>query len=293
MSRLFCFGLGFTAQALAHRVHAAGWDVAGTVRSPAGADTLDGRGWRGLMFDGQTVSADVRDAVQAATHLVVSIPPQEAGDPVLQALGDIVRQAPALRWIGYLSTVGVYGNTHGDWVDEASPVSGDLDRTRWRIDAERAWLSLQPGSGAGVQVFRLAGIYGPGRSALDSLRSGRAQRIVKPGQVFNRIHVEDIASVLIAGMAGRGSHDIYNVADHEPAPPQDVITFGAELLGMSAPPEIAFEGAQLSPMARSFYEANRRVSNARLAGDLQVRLSYPNYRDGLRAILAAERQTPD
>lgn len=293
MSRLLCLGMGFTAQVLARRVLAGGWHVAGTARSQSGVADLEAGGFRGLAFDGETVSPELVAEVRSATHIVTSIPPQDAGDPVLLALGGEIRAAQQPKWIGYLSTVGVYGNTHGEWVDEASPVSGDFDRTRWRIAAETAWLELNAKSGNRVQIFRLAGIYGPGRSALDSLRSGRAQRIVKPGQVFNRIHVDDIASVLLAAMAGRGVHDIYNVADHEPAPPQDVITFAADLIGVAAPPEIAFDDAELSPMARSFYEANRRVSNARLAGDLNVRLRYPNYRDGLRAILEGERRSLD
>lgn len=293
MSRLLCLGMGFTAQALARRVLDAGGQVAGTARSQSGVADLEAKGFRALAFDGATASSELIAEVRSATHIVTSIPPQEAGDPVLLALGEDVLATPPPKWVGYLSTVGVYGNTHGDWVDEASPVSGDLDRTRWRIAAENSWLELNSTSGTRVQVFRLAGIYGPGRSALDSLRSGRAQRIVKPGQVFNRIHVDDIASVLLAAMAGRGVHDIYNVADHEPAPPQDVISFAAELIGVEPPREIAFDEAQLSPMARSFYEANRRVSNARLAGDLNVRLRYPNYRDGLRAILESERRSPD
>lgn len=293
MSRLLCLGMGFTAQALARRVLGAGWHVTGTARSQSGVADLEAKGFRGLVFDGDVASPELLAEIAAATHVVTSIPPQEAGDPVLLALGDALSAARAARWVGYLSTVGVYGNTHGGWVDEASPVSGDFDRTRWRIAAETSWLELNSIPGIRVQVFRLAGIYGPGRSALDSVRSGRAQRVVKPGQVFNRIHVDDIASVLLAAMAGRGTHDIYNVADHEPAPPQDVITFAAELAGVVPPPEIDFDEARLSPMARSFYEANRRVSNARLAGDLGVRLRYPNYRDGLRAILESERSPPD
>lgn len=293
MSRLFCLGMGFTAQAAARRMRASGWEVGGTARSADAVARLIASGFRGLLFDGVTAGDDVVAEVRRATHVVVSIPPQESGDPVITALGETLRASPSLKWIGYLSTVGVYGNTHGDWVDEASDVSGDFDRTRWRIAAERGWLAEPPTPAVRVQVFRLAGIYGPGRSAFDSLRSGRAQRIVKPGQVFNRVHVSDIAAVLDAAMRGRGSHDIYNVADHEPAPPQDVITYAAELLGVDPPPEIDFEQAQLSPMARSFYEANRRVSNARLAGDLGVRLQYPTYREGLRGILTDEAQTPE
>jgi nucleoside-diphosphate-sugar epimerase len=287
MSRLFCFGLGYTARALARPLMEAGWLVAGTARTQDGAASLRREGFKAFVFDGDTVDSGIADALALATHVVTSAPPDERGDPVLRVYGSALSSAASLAWAGYLSTVGVYGNTFGGWVDEASDVSGDFDRTRWRIEAERDWLARLTGPGRQAQIFRLAGIYGPGRSAFDSLRSGRAQRIVKPGQVFNRIHVDDIARVLAAAMSGRGVHDVYNVADDEPAPPQDVITYAAELIGVPPPPEIVFADATLSPMARSFYESNRRVSNARLKGDLGVALRYPNYREGLRGILAA------
>lgn len=286
MSRLFCFGLGYTASALARPLMDAGWHVAGTARTPDGAASLRGQGFEAYIFDGESGDPAIADAVASATHVLTSAPPDERGDAVLRVYGGALSSAAGLTWAGYLSTVGVYGNTFGGWVDEASDVSGDFDRTRWRIEAERDWLAKLTVPGRQAQIFRLAGIYGPGRSAFDSLRSGRAQRIIKPGQVFNRIHVDDIARVLAAAMSGRGEHDVYNVADDEPAPPQDVITYAAELIGVPAPPEIAYADATLSPMARSFYESNRRVSNARLKGDLGVVLRYPNYREGLRGILA-------
>jgi nucleoside-diphosphate-sugar epimerase len=287
MSHLFCFGLGYTAQALARPLLQAGWHVGGTARSVEAVAKLRAAGFDAYVFDGETHVDAVQAALGDATHVLTSAPPDARGDPVLRVYGSDLLAVPQLRWAGYLSTVGVYGNTHGGWVDEASDVSGDFDRTRWRIAAERSWLDTLRSAERQAQVFRLAGIYGPGRSAFDSLRSGRAQRIVKPGQVFNRIHVDDIARIVAAAMSGRGAHDIYNVADDEPAPPQDVITYAADLIGMTPPAEIAFEDAPLSPMARSFYESNRRVSNARLKGDLGVELRYPNYRDGLRGILAA------
>ena len=286
MSRLFCFGLGYTARALARPLMEAGWLVAGTARTPDGAASLRGQGFEAYVFDGETGDPAIAGAVASATHVLTSAPPDERGDAVLRVYGGALGSAAGLTWAGYLSTVGVYGNTFGVWVDEASDVSGDFDRTRWRIEAEQDWLQKLTAPGRQAQIFRLAGIYGPGRSAFDSLRSGRAQRIIKPGQVFNRIHVDDIARVLAAAMSGRGVHDVYNVADDEPAPPQDVITYAAELIGVPAPPEIAYADATLSAMARSFYESNRRVSNARLKGDLGVVLRYPNYREGLRGILA-------
>lgn len=287
MSHLFCFGLGYTANVLALELRRRGWLVSGTARSPSGVQDLQTSGFDGVLFDGQHASQDVAARLATATHVLTSIPPDEHGDAVLRIHGVDLASAPHITWIGYLSTVGVYGNTHGAWVDEHSEVSGDYDRTRWRIGAEQAWLGLAQPRLRRTQIFRLAGIYGPGRSALDSLRAGRAQRIVKPGQVFNRIHVADIALALAAAMAGRGAHSVYNVTDDEPAPPQDVVTYAAELLRQPPPPEIDFADAQLSPMARSFYEANRRVSNARMKGDLGLHLVYPNYRDGLRAILAS------
>ena len=289
MNRLFCFGLGYTAQALARGLRQAGWPVAGTATTRDGAEELARRGFEGLLFDGSAPGHAIARAVADATHILVSVAPDEAGDPVLRHHAADLNAAQKLRWIGYLSTVGVYGDTQGGWVDEDSEAAGDFDRTRWRIKAEADWLELGARLGVRTQVFRLAGIYGPGRSALDSVRAGRAQRIIKPGQVFNRIHVDDIAHALAAAMAGRGAHSIYNVADDEPAPPQDVIAFAAELLGVPPPPEIAFHDAQLSPMARSFYELNRRVSNARLKGDLGVHLAYPNYRNGLQAIAALQQ----
>lgn len=291
MKRLFCFGLGYTADTLARALlRIGGWAVTGTARSAAGADALARSGYEGLIFDGSAEFSrnDINKSIAAATHVLVSIAPDADLDPVMRQFREELARAAPLTWIGYLSTVGVYGNTQGGWVDEDSDVSGVFDRTRWRIAAEAEWLEFGRQTGKQVRVFRLAGIYGPGRSAFDSLRSGRAQRIVKPGQVFNRIHVDDIARALAAAMAGRGAHAIYNVSDDEPAPPQDVIAYAAELAGIEPPPEIDYADAQLSPMARSFYEANRRVSNARLKGDLGVRLAYPTYRDGLRAIAELE-----
>lgn len=287
MSKLFCFGFGFSAEALARRLPGR-WHVSGTARSAERVTELKRRGFDALVWAGLSHDADVAAALRDATHVLVSAPPQAEGDAALLHFAKDLAQADALRWVGYLSTVGVYAETGGGWVDETSPVSGDLDRAHWRLDAERDWLALGKTSGKRVQVFRLAGIYGPGRSAFDSIRAGRAQRIIKPGQVFNRIHVDDIGQTLAAAMAGRGRHDIYNVTDDEPAPPQDLVAYAAELMGVEPPPEVAFKDAVLTPMARSFYEANRRVSNARIKGDLNVRLAHPNYRDGLRAIAAGE-----
>jgi nucleoside-diphosphate-sugar epimerase len=194
-----------------------------------------------------------------------------------------------LRWIGYLSTIGVYGDTGGQWVDEQTLPHPGSERARRRLVAESDWAAFARAHAKPVQIFRLGGIYGPGRSAVDDLRDGTARRIVKPGQVFNRIHVEDIALVLAAAAAGRGSHTLYNVVDDEPAPPQDVVACAARLMGIAPPPEIAFDDAPLTPMGRSFYMANRRIRNRRLHDDLGVTLTFPSYREGLAGILADAR----
>ncbi|KUO55094.1 MAG: NAD(P)-dependent oxidoreductase [Alphaproteobacteria bacterium BRH_c36] len=289
MKHVVCFGFGFSAQALAPRLKAQGWRVSGTSRSAEGAAKIRTAGFEAVIFDGATASEGVRDALATATHIVVSAPPGEVGDPVLiQHLADIA-SARQLEWIGYLSTVGVYGDRNGAWVDETTPEAPQTQRSRRRLEAERDWLALDGQQGAGkprVQVFRLAGIYGPGRSAVDQVLSGRARRIIKPGQVFNRIHVEDIANTLEAAIARGGNHAVYNVADDEPAPPQDVIGYAAELLGLPPPPAVAFENAELTPMARSFYAEVKRVRNDLLKTDLGVQLRYPTYRDGLAEIVA-------
>jgi nucleoside-diphosphate-sugar epimerase len=285
MSRLFCFGLGYSARCLAGRLAADGWHVSGTARTPAGAKAIAAQGFTPFVFDGSAPGAGIGDALREATHVLVSAPPGADGDPVLCQHAADIAQAPSLHWIGYLSTVGVYGDHQGDWVDEATPPNPVSERSRHRVAAEEAWLALGADAGISVQIFRLAGIYGPGRSAIDRLRAGTAQRIIKPRQVFNRIHVADIAEILHASLAGRGEHQVYNVADDEPAPPQDVITYAAELLQMPPPPEIAFENARLSVMAKSFYVENKRISNARVRRDLGLDLKYPNYRLGLQAIL--------
>jgi nucleoside-diphosphate-sugar epimerase len=219
------------------------------------------------------------------THLLSSVPPDAQGDPVIAAhRAEIDAVAPSLAWIGYLSTTGVYGDRAGGWVDEASALRPSGERGRRRLAAELQWLSLkQP-----AHLFRLAGIYGPGSSALDTVREGRARRVVKAGQVFSRIHVEDIAQVLEASIKRPNPGAAYNVCDDDAAAPADVVTFACALLNVAPPPEVPFAQADLSPMARSFYDDNKRVSNTRIKRELGVALRYPSYRDGLPAILAAE-----
>ncbi len=285
LSHLFCFGYGYCAQALAARLAGAGWRLTGTATTAQGTRRLEAQGHGALLFDGSGPGGGVGEALQSATHVLVSAPPDEAGDLVLRHHAHDLAGSP-VGWIGYLSTVGVYGDRQGGWVDESDAPRPLSQRSRQRLAAEEAWTAFAERTGKRVQIFRLAGIYGPGRCAIDGLRRGTAHRIIKPDQVFNRIHVDDIASVLAVAAGGAGRHVLYNVADDEPAPPQDVVAYAAELIGVPPPPEIPFENARLSPMAASFYAENKRVRNDRLKQDLGLSLAYPTYRDGLRAIAA-------
>jgi nucleoside-diphosphate-sugar epimerase len=283
-ARLFCFGLGYTALALARALAGEGWRVAGTTRSIEKQRHLRALGIEAHLFERGRPLDDPSAALEGTTHLLTSIAPDETGEPVLDHhLADLERVA-TLEWAGYLGTTGVYGDRGGEWVSEADPVAPSMPRTRRRVLAEGRWLA----SGLPVHIFRLAGIYGPGRgrNALEAVRAGMARRIVKPGQMFGRVHVDDIVQVLRASIARPNPCAIYNVADNEPAPPQDVIAFACELLGVAPPPEVPFEEADLSPMARSFYGENRRIDNRRIKEELGVRLRHPGFREGLRAILA-------
>jgi nucleoside-diphosphate-sugar epimerase len=237
-----------------------------------------------FVFDPPAIDPATKDRVASATRLLISIPPDASGDPVLAHFAEAIASAPLLEHIVYLSTVGVYGDAGGAWIDESAPTDPNSVRNRARVIAEQAWLALGERTGNKITILRLAGIYGPGRNALVNLREGKARRIVKAGQVFNRIHVEDIARPIAAAFAPSAPSGIFNVADDEPAPPQDVIAYAAELLGTKPPPEIPFESAALTPMARSFYSSNRRVANRRVKEELGVRLAYPTYREGLRAL---------
>jgi hypothetical protein len=286
-SHLFCFGLGYTALALGRRLAASGWVVTGTCRITERQALLRESGFSAVLFDhNRPVDAS---ALNGATHLLVSVPPDAAGDPVLaQHGGDIGTLAGQLSWLGYLSTTGVYGDRGGGWVDETAQLLPTGERGRRRFTAEQGWLRLWRDRGAPVHIFRLAAIYGPGHSALDALRAGTAKRIDKPGQVFSRIHVEDLANVLIASMERPRPGAVYNVCDDNPAPPAAIVTHAAELLGIEPPPLVPLEAAGLSPMARSFYDDNKRVANHLIKTELGVTLRYPDYRTGLAAILAEE-----
>ena len=285
MNRLFIFGLGYSASAVGMLLREKGWQVSGTVRAPAKLETAKAQGFTPLLFSDE---AGIGEALQRATHCLVSVPPSELGDPVLAVYGlQVVRAAPELRWLGYLSTIGVYGDLGGAWADEDTPAHPDTPRGQARLEAEAAWSALARERCLPLDIIRLAGIYGPGRSPIERIQAGDARRIVKPGQVFNRIHVDDIAQTVAAAIfqqrAGAGMR-LFNVADDEPAPPQDVILYAAELLGAPPPPEIPFEAAELSPMARSFYTGNKRMRNDKIKRELGVTLKYPTYREGLRAL---------
>lgn len=279
---LLSFGHGFVAQALARRLIADGWTVYGTTRNPSKVSDLRSDSVKPLVW-GQD---DIGAVISRATHILSSVAPDEQGDPVLAAFGgEIARAAPNFAWAGYLSTTGVYGDHGGGWVDESTPLTPTTRRGTRRVDAENAWRAIP---GLPLHIFRLAGIYGPGRSAFDRLRDGTARRIIKPGQVFSRTHVDDIAQVLAASIARPNPGAAYNVCDDDPAPPQDVIEEAARLIGVPVPPEVPFEQADLGPMAQSFYSESKRVSNDRIKDELGVTLLYPTYREGLRAILEAE-----
>jgi nucleoside-diphosphate-sugar epimerase len=276
---LFCFGLGYSARYLADRLLARGWRISGTCRSPEKQQALAGRGITAHLFDRDHPVHNLTELLRGVTDLLSSVPPDGAGDPVIDLhRHDLAQAASHLSWIGYLSTTGVYGDRDGAWVDETSTLTPSGERGRRRLQAEQAWLSLpQP-----AHLFRLAGIYGPGSSALDTVREGKARRVVKPGQVFSRIHVADIAAVLEASMAQPRPGAAYNVCDDDPAPPADVVTYACELLGVVPPPLVPYESADLSPMARSFYDDNKRVRNDLIKQELGVSLAFPSYRVGLK-----------
>ncbi|MCI4646106.1 MAG: SDR family NAD(P)-dependent oxidoreductase [Hyphomonadaceae bacterium] len=273
---LFCFGLGDTAQYLARVCSAKGWAVGGTVRTAQKAAALGKRGWDVRVFEGAREVSPPQ-----GSDWLISIPPDEKGCPAFHAAAE---RAETARSITYLSTTGVYGDLDGGWAFEWTPVNPASERAIQRVKAESQWCGVR----ARVALARLPGIYGPGRSALDRVQAGTARRIVKPGQVFSRVHVEDIARGLFALLEAETPAGVYHFADDAPAPPQDVIAEAARLLGQPAPPEIAFQHAELSPMARSFYSECKRVSNARTKAVLGWRPAYPSYREGLAALMNLE-----
>jgi nucleoside-diphosphate-sugar epimerase len=275
MNRVLIFGLGYSGRAVADAAKAIGYDVSGTTRQG-----LDGS----VRFD------EAETAVQSATHLLTTIAPAEGGDPVLARYGTVIEAAPSLRWIGYLSSTAVYGDRGGGWVDEDTPAAPSQARGQLRAVAEDNWARLA--DQRAVDIFRLGGIYGPGRSAFDSLRSGQARRMNKPGHKFGRIHRDDIAQAVVAAMRQDrvSGLRIFNLVDDEPCESGAVVAEAATLLGVAPPPETAFADAlpAMSPIARSFWSENRKVANIKTKSALGISWLYPNYREGLRAVLADE-----
>lgn len=278
---LLSIGHGYSAAGLARLLVPRGWRIIGTTRSPDRAATLCASGVHPIVWPG----GDLTPALATATHLLTSVAPDADGDPVLRALGpQIATRAPALQWAGYLSTTGVYGDTGGDWVDEDSPLAPSTARGRARVRAEAEWQAL----GLPLHIFRLAGIYGPGRGPFAKVRAGTARRIVKPGQLFSRIHVDDIAQIVAASIDQPNPGRVYNLCDDDPAPPEDVIAHAAKLLGLPVPPAEDFATAEMTPMARSFYAESKRVRNDRIKTELGIRLIHPDYRAGLATLLQQE-----
>jgi nucleoside-diphosphate-sugar epimerase len=287
MTHMMFFGFGFCAAALAPRLQAQNWQLSASCRTPEKAAQLQARNIRPIIWPeaGALLSAD---ALTGVSHALISAPPNDAGDPTLASAGEALASiAGDLQWLGYLSTTGVYGDHGGAWIDEDTPAGTIGARGQKRVDAETQWRAFSEAHGVPSMYFRLAGIYGPGRNQLTSVVNQTARRIDKPEQVFSRIHVEDIATILAASMARPDAGRAYSVCDDEPAPPQDVVAYAAELLGQSPPPLVPFEAAELSPMARSFYGDNKRIRNQRIKDELGVTLAYPSYREGLKALFDA------
>ena len=276
MKTLLSIGHGYSAQALARLLIPQGWTVIGTTRSAARAEAFRAAGVEPLLLPGPLAPALAR-----ASHVLTSVAPDAAGDPILR---DHAAELAAARpvWAGYLSTTAVYGDHQGGWVDEETPLTPSTERGAARVRAEADWAAL----GLPLHIFRLAGIYGPGRGPFEKVRDGSARRIIKPGQVFSRIHVEDIAQVVAASIAHPHPGRAYNLCDDDPAPPEDVIGHAADLLGLPLPPAVAYDLAEMTPMARSFYAESKRVRNDRIKAELGVTLLYPTYREGLAALLA-------
>ena len=282
---LLSIGHGYTARALAPILLKDGWAVIGTTRGADETDALRAQGVTPLVWPGEDVSA----ALAQATHILISPAPDENGDPVLNGLREqIATQSDHICWVGYLSTTGVYGDHQGGWVDETTPLNPATRRGQLRVHAEAEWQTFATKTSLTLQIFRLAGIYGPGRGPFEKVRNGTARCIIKPDQVFSRIHVDDIAQTLAASMVRPNPGGIYNLCDDDPAPPQDVIGYAAELLDLPVPPSIPWAKANLTPMARSFYAESKKVRNDRIKTELGINLKYPDYRSGLQALLKQE-----
>ena len=284
-SHLFIFGYGFTSTAIAERMRRQFDLISGTTRSSEKAEFLKSAGINPVLFDGVELDPFGQEQLATASHVLISIGPNAEGDPVLNACRTLLAQNKNLQWLGYLSTVGVYGDHNGDWVDESTPLTPATKRGIARVKAEAAWADIPD---LPLHIFRLAGIYGPGRGPFAKVRNGTARRVIKDGQVFSRTHVADIARVLAASIQRPNAGAAYNVCDDDPAPPQDVIGYAAELLGLPLPPAEDFDTAEMTPMARSFYAESKKVRNDRIKTELGVHLKYPDYKTGLRALVEQE-----
>lgn len=289
--RLFCFGYGYTCDYLGYALQQlkSGWTISGTTRDPERRNELLARRIRTHLFDIDQPLEDPYDLLRGVTHVLISTPPDDDGDPAFLAHAREIAAMPNLEWLGYLSTTGVYGDRDGGYVDENSELRPNSKRGSRRLRAEQQWWSLFQSYGVPLHIFRLSGIYGPGRSALDSVRAGVARRIHKPGQAFNRIHVEDIVQVLMASFTKPHPGGIYNLADDDPVPSHEVIKYACELLDIIPPPLIPYDEADMAPIARSFYQDNKRIKNDRIKKELGVTLKYPDFRAGLRGCLEAEK----
>ena len=278
VGHLLSFGHGYSAQALTKRLLPLGWEVTGTTRNPEKAKTLSDLGVNAILWNSNSIDK----VLEKASAILVSIGPEKSGDPVIERWGSkIIECAQNFSWVGYLSTTSVYGDHKGEWVDENTTPEPTTERGKRRLSIENQWQNL---GFLPIHIFRLAGIYGPERTPLTKVRDGKAQRIKKPGQFFSRIHVEDIANVLKASLEAPNPGSIYNVCDDCPAPPQDVIGYAYELLALKPPPEINFEVAKLSEMAKSFYSDSKKVRNEKIKRELRVQLNYPNYKVGLNSM---------
>ena len=273
---LLSIGHGFSASALGLKLIQSGWTVYGTTRSIERAEKLNEAGVNSIIWP----DTDLKPYIEKASHILTSVAPNYQGDPFLNEYSEVLEKN-TFDWVGYLSTTGVYGNHDGGWVDEYSPLNPSTQRGQFREAAELSWSKLN----LNLHIFRLAGIYGPGRGPFSKVRNGTARRIIKEGQLFSRIHVDDIAETLLASIKSPRKGAIYNVCDDNPAPPEDVIAYAAELLGMPIPVSVAYDEAEMSPMARSFYAENKRVSNELIKKELGVELKFPDYKLGLRSLL--------
>tara|TARA_Y100000588_G_scaffold387276_1_gene484677 strand:- start:122 stop:991 length:870 start_codon:yes stop_codon:yes gene_type:complete len=283
---LFCFGLGYSAMALSRRLDAEGWTIRGTCRNSERRNALTALGIKAEVFDGKQRMRST-STLENSTHVLLSIPPSLEGDPALQHHAKDIAEMGSIKWVGYLSTTGVYGNHNGDWVDETSAPKPTSQRSEQRLLAETGWRNWGRKTNIPTQIFRLAGIYGPGRSILDRIKDGTAIRIAKPGHYFSRIHVEDLATVLSASINKPEPDGVYNVCDDEPAEPSSVTAYAFNLLGRTPPMEISIHEAELSAMAKTFWRDNKRVRNNRIKEQLGVELSFPNYRSGLHGLASS------